>query len=88
MDEQMNMQAAPASEPKKWVWLAAAALAVLALLGWWMWRGAREAVAPQAGEPVLSESDTTAAIDQELQSTDLGNLEAELQAAEADLQSL
>jgi len=81
----MNMQA---SGPKNWMWLAAAAIAVLLVLSWWMWRGAREASAPETGEPALSESDTTATLEQELQSTDLGDLEAELQATDADLQSL
>lgn len=84
----MNMPAIAASGSKKRMWLAAAAIAILAVLGWWMWRGAREVTAPEIGGSALSESDTTAAIDQELQSTDLGDLEAELQATNADLQSL
>lgn len=83
----MNMQAMPASAAKKWMWVAAAAVAALAVLGFWMW-WAQEAATPEIGGPALNESDTTAAIEQELQATDLGNLEAELQATEADLQSL
>ncbi len=87
MNEQMNMQN-PVSGSKKWMWLAAAALVALAAFGWWMWQSAEEAAAPELGGPALSDSDTTLSIDEELQSTDLGDLEAELQATDADLQSL
>ena len=83
MNEQMNMQAMPASATKKWMWLAAVAIVVLAVLGWWMWQRPQQVTAPET-----SEQDTTVAIEQELQATDLGDLEAELQATEADLNSL
>lgn len=83
MDEQMNMQA-PASGSKTWLWVAAAA-AVLAVAGWMWW--ATPAAAP-VSETGLSETDTTAELDAELQATDLGDLDAELEAMNADLNAL
>jgi len=74
---------------KTWLW-AVLAIVVLAVV-WWLWWGSRQATAPGISEtagPVLSEEDTVAAIEQELGVTDFGNLEAELQSTEADLQSL
>ncbi len=83
MDEQMNM--APVGKSKTWFWVAGVAAAILAVAGWMWW--AKPAAAP-VSETGLSEADTTAALDEELQATDLGDLEAELQATDADLQSL
>lgn len=85
MDNEMNQ-----SNNRNRTWLAAAAIAALVAVGAWMW-WARQAAAPGVPEtagPALNADDTTAAIEQELNATDLGNLEAELQSTEADLQSL
>lgn len=74
---------------KTWFWVAAAVVAV-AVAGW-LWWGYWPASAPSTSEtagPALSTDDTTAAIEQELNATDFGNLEAELQATDADLNSL
>jgi len=68
------------------MWLGVAvAVAVVGLFAWMWW--AQPAAAP-VSETGLSATDTTLAIDQELQATDLGNLEAELQATDADLNAL
>lgn len=78
------------SQNKTWLWVTAAVLAVVALAGW-MWWSPRQATAPDISEtagPALSADDTTASIDKELNATDFGNLEAELQATDADLNSL
>ncbi len=80
----MNM-AAPAEKSKTWLWFAGVAIVVLAVAGWMWW--ATPAAAP-VSETGLSATDTTSEIDAELEMTDLGDLEAELQATEADLQSL
>ena len=65
-----------------------AAAAVLLLLVWWMWQRPQEVAAPETAGPVLSGDDTTVAIERELQATDLGDIDAELKATEADLQAL
>ena len=80
------------SKNKTWLWAAAVVLAVAALAGW-MWWSPRQATAPGASETAAPQSgvsadDTTSAIDAELNATDFGNLEAELQATDADLNSL
>ena len=72
---------------KKWMWVAAVVV-VLAVLGWWMWQKPASVTAPETAGPALSPEDTTVAIEQELDATDLGDIDAELQATEADLQSL
>jgi hypothetical protein len=43
---------------------------------------------PEAVGPALSEEDTTAVIEKELQATDFGDVEAEMKALEEDLKSL
>ena len=83
MDEQMNMT--PARKSRTWFWVVGVAVIALAVVGWMWW--ATPAAAP-VSETGLTETDTTSEIDMELQATDLGDLEAELQATEADLQSL
>ena len=78
------------SKNRTWLWVTVAVLVVAALVGW-MWWSPRQATAPGASEiagPALSAQDTTSAIDAELNATDFGNLEAELQATDADLNSL
>ena len=60
----------------------------VAVVAGWLWQGSRQATAPEISGPALSQEDTTTAIEQELEATDFGNLEAELQSTEADLQSL
>ena len=74
---------------KTWLWVTGAVVVAAVFGGWFWW--SNQAVAPTTSDtagPVLSETDTTAAIDQELNATDFGNLEAEMQATDADLQSL
>ena len=71
---------------KTWLWVA---LVVVVVVAGWLWLS-RQATAPtlEVSGPPLSESDTTSAIEQELNATDFGDLEAELQATDADLNSL
>lgn len=73
---------------KTWLW-AVVAVAVVAAA--WLWLGSRPASAPDTSEtagPALSADDTSVNLEAEVNATDLGNLEAELQSTEADLQSL
>lgn len=74
------------SKSKTWLWALAAALVLAVAV--WLWWGWRQAVAPEIAGPVLGPTDITAAIDQELNATDFGDLETELQSTEADLNSL
>ena len=79
-----------AQNSKSWSWLVWLLVAALVAVGAWMW-WARQAAAPEVSEtadPVLSQEDTTDAIEAELAATDFGDLEAELQATDADLNSL
>jgi len=72
---------------KTWLWVVAVVVAVAA--GVWLWQS-RQAAAPtlEISGPALNAEDTTVAIEAELNATDFGDLEAELQSTEADLQSL
>ena len=57
----------------------------------WLWWGLGRAIVPATSEissPALMAEDTTAVIEAELNATDFGDLEKELQSTEADLQSL
>lgn len=68
------------------MWLGVVlAVAVIGLLGWMWW--AQPAAAPTS-ETGLSATDTASEIDKELQATDLGNLNSELQTTDADLNAL
>ena len=74
---------------KTWLWVVAVVI-VLAAFGVWFWQS-NQAVAPATSEtagPALSADDTTTSIDKELNATDFGDLEVELQSTEADLNSL
>lgn len=71
---------------KTWLWVVVAAV-VVAVAGW-LWLGYYPATAPETAGPALGGEDTTAAIDQELNATDFGDLEKELQATDADLNAL
>ena len=73
------------SKKSFWAWLVA--VVVLALLVFLWLSRSKEAGAP-FGDESLSSDDTTAALERELQATDLGDLEKELQSTEADLNSL
>ena len=76
------------TQNKTWLWVVVLlAVAAAAWLWWGYWPVSAPGTSETAG-PALSQEDTTAAIEQELGATDLGNLEAELQSTEADLQSL
>ncbi|MBI3046113.1 MAG: hypothetical protein HYY86_01005 [Candidatus Harrisonbacteria bacterium] len=73
---------------KTWLWVVVAAvIAAAAWLGWSYWPASAPSVSEIAG-PALSADDTTTAIEAELNATDFGDLEAELQSTEADLNSL
>jgi len=74
---------------KNKVWTILAVVIVLAVLGFWFWKGSKPATAPveEVGS-LVSPEDTVATIDQELQATDLGDLDKEFQGVEADLNSL
>lgn len=69
-------------------WVAAALVAAAVLVGLWLWMGYQPAAAPEVAGPELSEVDTTATIEEELQATDLGDIESEFQDIEAELQNL
>ena len=69
---------------KMWLGVALVAAAV-GLLAWMWW--AQPAAAPES-ETGLSATDTTLAIDQELQATDLGSPADELKTTDADLNAL
>ena len=76
------------TQNKTWVWVVVVVAVVVAA---WLWWGYWPASAPSTSEtagPALSADDTTAAVEQELNATDFGDLETELQSTEADLQSL
>ena len=83
-----EMQNTQTSKSRTWlVWVVVVAVVAVGL---WMWMG-RQAAAPGTSEtagPALGADDTTESIEAELNATDLGNIEAELQATEADLNSL
>lgn len=66
---------------KKLTWLLLAAVAIF--LGWRFWGGSGGVAAPS-----VSPDDTTVTINQELNKTDFGNLDAEIQSTDADLNSL
>ena len=80
------MEPTEQNSPKTWVWVV---LVVAAVAAGWLWLS-RQATAPalEIAGPPLGESDTTSAIETELNATDFGDLEAELQATDADLNSL
>ena len=74
---------------KTWLWVLVAVV-VLVVAGW-LWWGYWSVTVPSTSETggrSLSTDDTSVAIEAEVNATDLGNLEAELQSTEADLQSL
>lgn len=76
------------TSPKTWLWVVVVVAVAAAA---WFWLGSWPASAPDTSEtagPALSADDTTATLEAEANATDLGNLEAELQSTEADLQSL
>lgn len=76
------------SQSKTWLWVVA--VVVLVALGGWLWRS-NQAVAPSGSEavgPALGADDTTAAIEQELNVTNLDDLDKELQSIDADANSL
>lgn len=73
---------------KTWLWVVAVVAVVAAA---WLWWGSWLASAPSSSEtagPALTAEDTSSAIEAEANATDLGNLEAELQSTDADLNSL
>ncbi len=79
---------------KNTMWLIVGALLVLLLLGAQAWQKSKEAIAPitpttqeikTAEQPA---QDSTLVIEQELQAVDLGDIDAEIQTTEPDLQSL
>jgi len=77
------------SQNKTWLWALVAVL-ILAAAGWMSW-SSRQAVAPSVSETAgsaLTVEDTTSAIEAELNATDFGDVDKELQSTEADLQSL
>ena len=71
-------------------WMIIGSMVILVILGLWLWLGYKPAAAPEAdiSGSELSQEDTTLAIEQELQVTDLGDIDAELDSLEEDLQSL
>ena len=90
---QNQMPTEGAKENKMGMWLTVGLAAAVVLIGLWLWLGYRSATAPASPEsevagPALTEQDTTGAIEEELQATDLGDIESEFQDIEADLQNL
>gem|GEM_PF-2525202 len=79
---------------KNTTWLVVGALLVLFLLGMQAWqkpKGAATPTTPTTPEMNTVEQpaeDSTSIIDQELQTIDLGDIDAEIQTTESDLQSL
>lgn len=73
------------SKKFSWSWLAI--LAVLVLLVLLLRNTAKEATAP-SDNSALSPDDSLGVLEQELQATDLGDLEKKLQSTEADFNSL
>lgn len=80
--ENLNMNP---SNSKMWAGVAVAVFLAIVLAGWMWW--AKPAAAPES-ETRLSDIDTTSELDMELRATDLGDLEAELQSTDADLNAL
>lgn len=66
------------------------AIVVLAVLGIWYWKIQTPPVSEKTNEPQQSvkKEDSTSAIDQELNSIDIGDLNAEFQTIDSDLNSL
>ena len=65
-----------------WAWVLVAVAAVAAV---WVWYSAK---APEVAGPPLSNQDTTDVLEEELRVTDLGDVDAEMQVLEEDLQAL
>lgn len=77
------------SQKKMWLWLVVGAVVIIVLAAlWWFWQGPT-APAEENGATTALEtqgtSDEVSAIDTDLQATDLGNLDAELEDIDSEL---
>ncbi len=92
MEQNIKPNIEPGIEPKSKKYpivLIIGAVVVLIGLGIWYWQIQTTTIptAP-ATAPLTVEEDSTSAIDQELDSVDIGDLDKEFQAIDADLNSL
>ncbi len=70
---------------KNWVWAVVAAVVVAAVA--WFWFSYSPATAPESGSSVNAD-DSTATIDKELNATTVSDPNQEMQATDADVNSL
>ncbi|MDP3729207.1 MAG: hypothetical protein Q8R26_00410 [bacterium] len=75
------------SESKKgMLWLIVGALVIIGIVYAWMMQVPEESSFPETAQ--VSTEDTTDVIEQELSATDFGDLETDVQAIDADINSL
>ena len=74
---------------KWWVWIVIAAVVLAGVAIWWYvaYRPAPESTTAETTMP-LSGEDTTAAIEQDIEAVDLGNVDEELDALDQDINQL
>lgn len=78
----------PNNKNKKIVLITLAVLAAAALLGIWWWRSQSPNIFNISTPPVAAPEDSSSAINQEIGALDIGNLDAEFQQIDADLNQL
>ena len=78
---------------KKWIWIAVGIIAIGIIVWLLSMSDTSNVIAPNTADQTssrqsLGADDTTASIEQQLNATDLGSFEAELQTTNADVNSL